>query len=82
MRGVRLEGDRWEDCRGIERGRGGGVASKAVVAILSISLNVFLIFFAQPLSCFSVSAAGNLRQGWHFLPAVEVNILSGHHQNK
>lgn len=74
---IRLEGARWEVCRGIERGR--GVASKPVVAILSISLNVF---FAQPLSCFSASAAGNLRQGWHFLPAVEVSILSGHHQNK
>lgn len=79
MGGVRLEGARWEGCREIERGRGGRVASKPVVAILSISLN---IFFAQSLSCFSVSAAGNLRQEWHFLPAVEVSILSGHHQNK
>lgn len=70
-------------CRGFQRGRGGGGgggASKPVVAIPSISLNVFL--HAQSLSCFSVSAAGNLRQGWHFLPAFEVNILSGHHQNK
>lgn len=64
-------------CRGFQRGRG---ASKPVVAIPSISLNVFLL--AQSLSRFSVSAAGNLRQGWHFLPAFEVNILSGHHQNK
>lgn len=32
--------------------------------------------------CLSASAAGDLRQGWHFLPAAEVHILAGHHQNK